>query len=241
MKNLEYKGFELKSIDVTEGSKEMFVSGYAGVFGNADELQAMFLLQNNDGSYILSTSYFAGASKIMVRDVLNQGSSVKTISERGSRIAFCLNHEIDEPVAKINELLEDETGIFFKARISDSEDDLKIKISEEIYKEMSMGFVPIKVSLKKMEDGTYLRDLLEIKIYEISIVTIGRNELAGITETKSLIIASSLIESLIIGEKNETKKFQLMQLKSLIGVEPSESLNKNEPINPINELNIMFN
>ena len=241
MKDLEKKTFEIKSFSMDEESKEMFITGYGGVFNIEDALQKMHLLERADKTILLSTEPFMGSSPIMVRDILRKGASVKTISERGHRIAFCLNHEIDEPIGKIKELYEDETGIFLNCRISDSEGDIKIKIDEEIYREMSIGFVTVKFNLTKQSDGTYIRDLLEIMLYEISLVTIGRSDKAIITEVKSQVFFNELIESLLIDEKNEVKKFKLMKLKSLISSEPPAALAKNEPTQSVNELNKMFN
>ena len=213
MKNtLEYKNFEIKSVDFNSETKEMVIAGYAATFGNQDYPQMTW---NRDlGDYVMAT------------DTIERGAFAKTISERKSRIAFCQNHDISEPKAKIIELKEDEKGLFFKARISDSEPELKTKIREEIFSEFSIGFQTINAMWEKKTDGTWLRKLVEAKLFEISVVTIARDENSRITEIKSI----EMIDSLIKSESNEEKKYKLLQIKSLFENEPISSLEVKKPI-----------
>ena len=136
---------------------------------------------------------------------------------------------MDDPRGKIIELMEDDYGLKFSVRISDSEDKLKTKIDEKIFEEFSIGFQTINSVWTKQDDGTYLRELTEVKLWEISIVTIARDKNARITDVKSLEFADNLFESLIKSEKSEEKKFKLLQLKSLFDGEPIESLERQKP------------
>lgn len=225
MKKLENKSFEIKSIDFNQETKEMIISGYAATFNNTDTKQMTW---NRDiGDYV------------MCSDTIVKGAFAKTIQENKKRIAFCQNHEIDEPKAKILELKEDDYGLWFSARISDAEPELKTKIKETIFEEFSIGFQTINSAWEQQSDGTYLRKLTEIKLWEISIVTIARDENSRITDIKSLQLANGVIEKLIKNEKNEEKKFQLLQLKSLIDGEPEQPLeNQKKPIEEKKGLNL---
>lgn len=218
MGELEYKSFELKSVDFNTETKEMIVKGYAATFGNQDSPQMTY--NRELGEYVLAT------------DTISQGAFSKTISERKSRIAFCKNHNLDNPKAKILELKEDAKGLYFEARISDSEPELKTKIAEKIFEELSIGFTTVNVSWEKKMDGTYLRKLVEIKLYEISIVTVARDENSKLTgvEMKSEEIKglADFLEELLKTEKTESKKYKLLQLKSLLTFEPVTPLEKVE-------------
>jgi HK97 family phage prohead protease len=215
MKKLEYKNFEIKSLSHDESTNELIVDGYAAIFNKEDSL---------------SLSWHPEMKKfVLAKDIIHNGSFEKTLSERKSRIKFCRNHNTENPVGKPLEIKEDETGLFTSTRISDAEDDLKIKIREGIFNEMSIGYSVVKCTFTLLDDGTYVRDIYELQLYEYSIVTLGRHEDAKLTELKNLSGASEIIKSMLLNEKNEEKKFQLLQLQSLIDGEPDTPLIQQEP------------
>ena len=207
----EYKGFEIKAVDYNNESKELVIKGYAATFGNQDAKQMTW---NNDiGDYV------------MCSDTIERGAFTKTISERKERIAFCKNHNLSDPKGKIIELKEDSYGLYIEVRISDAEPELKTKLKEGIYKEFSIGYVTIGYSFEKLSDGNYTRKLTEVKLYEVSVVTIARDENAIITEVKSI----EILDYLILKENNEEKKSELQKLKSLITSKPIASLAGDKP------------
>lgn len=207
----EYKGFEIKAVDYNNESKELVIKGYAATFGNQDAKQMTW---NNDiGDYV------------MCSDTIERGAFTKTISERKERIAFCKNHNLSDPKGKIVELKEDSYGLYIEVRISDAEPELKTKLKEGIYKEFSIGYVTIGYAFEKLSDGTYTRKLTEVKLYEVSVVTIARDENAIITEVKSI----EILDDLILNENNEEKKSELQKLKSLITSKPITSLAGDKP------------
>jgi len=224
MKKLEYKSFEVKAVDFNSETQEMTISGYASTFNNTDEKQMTWHPELRE--------------YVMASDTVRKGAFSKTISERKRRVAFCQNHNMEDPKGKIIELVEDEAGLKFVIRISDAEPKLKTKIQEKIFEEFSIGFQTINASWSKQTDGTYIRELTEIKLWEISIVTVARDENARITDIKSLNFAENILDDLLKMEKNEQKKFQLLQLKSLFVGEPIESLNDKKPTDETRNFNV---
>ena len=217
MKNieLERKYFELKGFSPDDNTEELKISGYPAIFNKEDAL---------------NPSYHPELKKfVLAKDIMYPGCFEKTLSERKSRVALCRNHNMENPVGKIIELKEDETGLSLEARISDSEIELKTKIREEILKEMSFGYIVTKAKMESKDDGTWIRHIYEVKLYECSIVTNGRHEDAKITEVKSDVF--DILNAMISKENNEEKKYQLLQIKSLINDEPIRSLETEEPIN----------
>lgn len=151
-------------------------------------------------------------------DVLAEGSMSKSIGERGERIAFCLQHDIYNPVGKILEISEDEKGLKIKARISDAHPEVKTKIKEGILREMSIGYTTIN-SKQETIDGKEVRILTEVKLYEVSLVTVAANELAVIEDIKSEEGQNKLLaefDNVITREKDNGKKYELMRLRSLV-------------------------
>lgn len=216
MKKLETKSFEIKSLGYDESTNELIVDGYAAIFNKEDEL---------------NPSWHPELKKfVLAKDIIHKGAFAKTLLERKNRIKFCRNHNLENPIGKPIEIKEDEIGLFTSSRVSDAEDDLKTKIREEIFTEMSIGYYVTKCEMKLMQDSTYIREIYEMQLVEYSVVTLGRHEDAKLTELKADSDAIKIIESLILKEKNEEKKFQLLQLQSLIDGEPIISLIQEKPI-----------
>ncbi len=153
------------SFQMTESSDEdMVVKGYASVFDNVDS----------------------------DNDVIKKGSFKRSIKSWGpegkNRIKLVSQHDISKPVAKITVLKEDETGLYMEATFgthTDGVDHYKM-VKEGILTEFSIGFVPMKYKENK-SDGI---DIDEIKLYEVSLVTVASNEEAIVTDVK----ASELLE-----------------------------------------------
>lgn len=215
MKKLEFRTLEIKSIDNNSDNDELFIEGYGAVFGNVDSYD----------------------------DIIVQGAFNKSLSENKGRIAFCYQHELDEPIGKIVEIKEDEKGLWLRVRISDSCDEIKTKIREGILKEMSVGF---QTMIATYDENTDIRTIKEVKLWEVSLVTIAANPLAYITELKSAVERKDYIENcfdkLIDNQSNKTNKFDLLKLKSLVlDLVPSEQTHQNQEPKPTEEKSIFDN
>ncbi len=195
--DLKFKSFEIKS-HKAEADGSLIIEGYGAIFGNVDS----------------------------VNDVINPGAFTKTLQERADRIAFCLQHDIYNPIGKILDIKEDSIGLWLQVKLSAAEQDTQTKIREGILTEMSIGYRVINC-LDGTVDGKSITYLNEVMLYEVSLVTIAANELAIITGMKSdekKDFIKSEFERLIVIERNPQKKFELMKLKAEI-----ETLIKEEP------------
>ena len=155
---MEYKAQIFEAKAVPDG-KNLFVEGYAAVFGNED-------------------SY---------NDIIVAGAFTKTIAgKEGKRIKLCLQHDMEDIVGKIVELKEDEKGLWFKAKISNTTmgKDLAILIEDDAINEISIGYQSI---VWEVDEVRNVRLLKEVKLYEISFVSRAANPQAIIqaTEIKS--------------------------------------------------------
>lgn len=146
MSQLHYKrsGLEVKDLD----TKARTVMGYGSAFGMMDY----------DG------------------DIIRRGAYAKTIQERGpqgtDQIAMLWQHKYDQPIGKITVLREDENGLYFEAKMSDTQKgrDALTYYEEGIIKEHSVGF---KIIDAEMENDAQV--IKEIMLYEVSAVTWGAN------------------------------------------------------------------
>ena len=146
--------FELSKV-ITVGS-DRIIKGYAIVFGS----------RNSHG------------------EVVVKGATLNSLNARGvgsvkNAIQFLYQHRVDEPVAKITELREDDYGLYFEAEVIKTQqgDELIEKINAGILRQLSYGFNYIwdKTEYDEATDSYILR---EIKLHEISIVTFSSDELA---------------------------------------------------------------
>ena len=152
---MEYKAQIFEAKAVPDG-KNLFVEGYAAVFGNED-------------------SY---------NDIIVAGAFTKTIAGKdGKRIKLCLQHDMEDIVGKIVELKEDEKGLWFRAKISNTTmgKDLSILIEDDAINEISIGYQSI---VWEVDEVRNVRLLKEVKLYEISFVSRAANQLATIQATE---------------------------------------------------------
>ena len=199
---------ELKFINIpfqvkADSDDELIIEGHGAVKGNVD-------------------SY---------KDVITDGAFKKTLKEQGDRIAFCYQHDIYNPIGKIQEIKEDSTGLWLKVKISDAENDIKTKIREGILKEMSIGYSVMEAK-RGEQDGEDVNFLTEIKLYEVSLVTIAANPLAIIESMKSegetnKDVIEAEFDRLLSIERNKEKKYEILKLKTLVMNLPFESKEQN--------------
>jgi HK97 family phage prohead protease len=124
-------------------------------------------------------SYFG--NKDSDGDVIAKGAYQKTIKENGERVRYLWQHKMDKPIGKIKEMYEDDKGLMFVAEIPKTtlgNDALEL-MKAGIVTENSVGILPIQ---KQLQDG--FREITEVKLYEISAVTLAANDQAKILDVK---------------------------------------------------------
>lgn len=151
---MQFKTFEVKEFE-PESRK---ISGYAAIFNNKDKAD----------------------------DILLKGCFSKSIEERGpqstanDKIILLWQHDQREPLGRITELKEDDRGLYFEAVIDDFElGDRAIKQLESgTLNQFSIGYNYVweNVEYDSVKDAYIVK---EVKLHEISVVSIGCN---GLTE-----------------------------------------------------------
>lgn len=127
-------------------------------------------------------SYFG--NKDSDGDVIAKGAYQKTIKENGERVRYLWQHKMDKPIGKIKEMYEDDKGLMFVAEIPKTtlgNDALEL-MKAGIVTENSVGILPIQ---KQMKDD--YREITEVKLYEISAVTLAANDQAKILDVKGKV------------------------------------------------------
>ena len=136
-----------------------FVAGYLSAFGNVDS----------------------------DRDMIMPGAYRKTVAERGpsgsNRIKYLWQHDSWKPIGNFTKLQEDSTGLYFEAEVVSTTwgDDAMKLIAGGVLNEHSVGYQVIKEN--RLEEYT---ELIELKLWEGSVVTWGANDRTPFTEIKAM-------------------------------------------------------
>ena len=127
-------------------------------------------------------SYFD--NKDSDQDIIRRGAYQKTIQENGNRVKYLYQHDMMQPLGKMDELYEDEKGLVFTASVPKTQlgTDVIELMKAGVITENSVGIMPIVKEMK----GDY-REIREVKLYEISAVTMAANDQAKILDIKGMV------------------------------------------------------
>ena len=161
-------------------------------------------------------------------DTIRKGAFNKTIKEWGpegkSRIKLVAQHNIGQPVAKITTLKEDQHGLYMEAKFGTHTlgEDYYRQAKEGIIDEFSVGFVAKEK--EENEKGGY--DITQIKLYEVSMVTVAANDEAVVTDVKSAKLGEvsrlvKQIENEELAHKFETELLGLAALLNEKSIQPN--------------------
>lgn len=173
---MQYKTFSINSKDVNYDSESRTISGYAAVFGNKDK---------------------AG-------DILIKGCFSKSIQDRGpesaanDKIIMLWMHNMNEPIGRITVLNEDDKGLYFEAIIDDvPRGNQAIKQLESgTLNQFSIGYQYVWENCEyDAEKDAFI--VKEVKLHEISVVSIGCNGETEYLGLKTVEDAERVYEELV--------------------------------------------
>lgn len=153
----ERKTLEVKFIksSITEDDEYYNFSGYGAVFDNID----------------------------LGNDRIKQGAFATSLKEMMPKL--CYQHDMAQPLGKFTEIREDAYGLFVKGIMPKENSqckDIAALIKCGAIDSMSIGYSTIKSAY---DSETDIRDLVELKLYEVSFVTLPMNPKAKLTAFKS--------------------------------------------------------
>lgn len=170
------------------------------------------------------------------QDIIRQGAYLKTIKENGHRVKYLYQHDMMKPIGKMKELYEDSKGLVFVAEIPKTTlgQDVIELMKAGVITENSVGILP----MVKEQKGDY-REIKEVKLYEISAVTMAANDQAKIMDVKGEQILDTVYSrfdnlSKLIRKGNISDEMgyaiesEIYKLKSLF-------INATQPIDEITE------
>lgn len=154
---LIYKSAPFDVSDMSEKGDFGYIKGIASFFGNVDS----------------------------DNDIIDKGAYNKTLQENRQRIKYCEQHDIRKAFGTFDELYETNTSLDFTAKIplkSDSSRDMYERIKGGVIDENSVGIIVTKAMADNADKS--IRRIKEVRLLEISAVTLAANDLARITEVK---------------------------------------------------------
>lgn len=164
------------------------------------------------------------------KDIVLAGAYKKTIQENKDRIKLLWQHDVFEPIGKPTRLEEDSKGLYFNAKISQTETGKKAitLIKDGVLNEMSIGYNVIKDDYDTKRNARLLK---EIQLFEISIVSFGSNEKATVTGVKREqfeVLLEELKEGKFIADRTKIQEAIKALEALLIANEPSKLTQNNE-------------
>ena len=187
--NVEFKSFDILETK-SDNQGNLTITGYGAYFNNIDAH----------------------------KDIIKPGAFEATLIDMKGRIAFCYQHDIWNPIGKIQDIKEDAKGLWIQVMISAAEDDIQTKVKEGILREMSIGYFTVDSHTETI-DGDEVRILTKLNLYEISLVTIASNPLAiieGMKSDEQINYLDKEFNRVIAITRNEKIKFEIEKLKSLV-------------------------
>lgn len=87
-------------------------------------------------------------------DIIRRGAYKKTIKENGDRVRYIYQHNMAQPLGKMNMLEEDDKGLMFEAEIADTTlgNDVYELLKMGVITENSVGILPMQKNLKAITE-----------------------------------------------------------------------------------------
>ena len=171
--------FTVKAAGPDDGLEEGQFVGYASAFGNAD-------------------SY---------GDVVQPGAFKKTLEEwaaKGATIPVLWGHDMSDPFANIGGVIsaeEDEAGLKVTAQL-DMDNPTAVQVYR-LLKGRRIDTMSFAYSVRDSEQKDGLNHLLDLKVYEVSVVHVPANDQAQILAVKSAADALMSKAGRVLSAKNE--------------------------------------
>lgn len=126
--------------------------------------------------------------------IMQRGAFTKTLQERSRSIPILWQHDMWQPIGRPIVLEENDQGLALQAEISRTTQgrDTLTLIRDGVVGALSIGFEPVIWDMDTTNPDDPIRFIREARLVEISVVTLGADPNALITEVRSGYIAGSL-------------------------------------------------
>lgn len=167
-------------------------------------------------------------------DVIAKGAFAKSLErwkplyEEGKRIPLLYGHNMDDPKYNIGAVTlakEDDYGLYVEAEF-DAENEtaqyVRKLVQEGRLYQFSFAFAIFDDAPIELDDGTAVRELRELDLFEVSLVQIPANQTAVVTEVKAM---ENLAAELKSGRRNSAKDAAELERIGSLASEIQEAVN----------------
>lgn len=138
---------------------------------------------DQDGEFEGYASTFGNVDQGM--DIIERGAFTKSLGS-GRKVKMLWQHDVGKVIGVWDEMREDERGLYVKGRLLKD-----VTLGREAMAlmragaidSMSIGYLTIEAV---PEAGGRVRKLTEVDLFEVSLVTMPMNEMARVTDVKSI-------------------------------------------------------
>lgn len=121
------------------------------------------------------------------RDVMQRGAFSHTLRNRTESIKLLWQHQMHEPIGVVDRVFEDKHGLFVEGRLL-----LEVARAREAHallkagalSGLSIGYSPVRY---RIDPDTGVRQLSEVSLWEVSLVTFPANAAASVTVVKQAL------------------------------------------------------
>ena len=160
-------------------------------------------------------------------DVVIKGAyaeSLRAHKAKGTMPKMFWQHDRNEPIGKWLDAHEDEKGLFLRGKLN-----MEIPESRRAYSHLKHGDIDgLSIGYRilpggfRVDDNTGIWYLENLELLEISIVSIGSNESATVSNVKAAKAAHEITEKLKAGERLTEREFETL-LKGNLGLSNSQA------------------
>ena len=173
----------------------------------------------DEDNRIIEVKFSSFGNKDSDDDILIRGCFAKSITERGPesntnrKIAFVWQHDIKDPIGRVLSIWEAEDGAYARIQLSDPDAVPNAKralsqLKDGTLNQFSFGFSYVwdKIEYDEAKEAYIVKEVL---LYEISVVTLGANEMTELVGFTGKDMKSWLLD---LQAKDEETYNQLKQL-----------------------------
>lgn len=144
-------------------------------------------LNLEQGTFRGVASVFGSPVEAYVPTIVDRGAFTKTLENDASRVVILWQHDSFEPIGKPIDMRETDVGLEVTARISKTRRGIEALtlLQDGTIDELSIGFDPVESVDVQQADGSKVRHLKEVRLWEISLVTFAADPLARVTSVPS--------------------------------------------------------
>jgi HK97 family phage prohead protease len=141
------------------------------------------------GTFKGVASVFGSRVDSWIPTVIEHGAFTKTLKENGARVKLLWQHDISEPIGLPTSLAETMVGLEVAGKISQTTrgKDAIVLTRDGVIDELSIGFDPIVYNMERLQDGSEVRHITELRLWEISLVSFAADPLAKIHTVHSVV------------------------------------------------------